>query len=60
MHATRHRKSVATQMEKTVTVSVDRARRIPKYNFLKNYTRKFMAHDENEVCNVGDTVRISP
>lgn len=51
---------VSDKMQKTVNVSVDRFRIVPKYRKRMRYTRKFMAHDEEEQCNVGDVVLISP
>lgn len=51
---------VSTKMQKTVNVAVDRYRVHPKYRKRIRYTRKFMAHDENEVARDGDTVLIVP
>ena len=51
---------VSVKMSKTVNVSVERYHLVPKYRKRKLYTRKFMAHDENEVANVGDMVLIVP
>lgn len=53
-------KVVSDKMQKTVNVAVDRWRIVPKYRKRMKYTRKFMAHDEEEECNMGDTVVISP
>ncbi|CAB9503696.1 protein S17 [Seminavis robusta] len=51
---------VSTKMQKTVNVAVDRYRMVPKIRKRVKYTRKFMAHDENEVANLGDIVMITP
>jgi small subunit ribosomal protein S17 len=51
---------VSDKMSKTVNVAVERYHIVPKYRKRKLYTRKFMAHDENEVANVGDMVMIVP
>jgi len=51
---------VSTKMQKTVNVSVDRYRVVPKIRKRVKYTRKFFAHDENEVANLGDLVMITP
>lgn len=51
---------VSDKMSKTVNVAVERYHIVPKYRKRKVYTRKFMAHDENEVANVGDLVMIVP
>lgn len=53
-------KVVSTKMQKTVNVAVDRYRIHPKYRKRIRYTRKFMAHDEEEVASNGDTVLIVP
>jgi small subunit ribosomal protein S17 len=46
------------KMDKSVVVSVERKVKHPKYGkFVKN-TTKFVAHDEKNDCNEGDTVRI--
>jgi len=51
---------VSDKMQKTVNVAVDRYRIVPKIRKRIKYTRKFMAHDENEVANMGDLVMIVP
>lgn len=51
---------VSDKMDKTVNVAVDRYRIVPKYRKRMKYTRKFMAHDELEVCQEGDYVMIVP
>ena len=53
-------KVVSDKMDKTVNVAVDRYRIHPKYHKRLKYTRKFMAHDETEVANMGDLVMIVP
>jgi len=53
-------KVVSDKMQKTVSVSVDRYRMIPKLRVRRRYTRKFMAHDEDELCRMGDLVMIVP
>ena len=50
----------STRMQKTVNVAVDRYRIVPKIRKRVRYTRKFFAHDENEVANTGDLVMITP
>lgn len=51
---------ISTKMQKTVNVAVDRYKIHPKYRKRLRYTRKFMAHDENEVASDGDLVLIVP
>mmetsp|Transcript_27152 Transcript_27152/g.87741 ORF Transcript_27152/g.87741 Transcript_27152/m.87741 type:complete len:113 (-) Transcript_27152:23-361(-) len=48
------------KMQKSVVVRVTRSRLITLYDVRQKYHRKYMAHDEQEVCKIGDTVRISP
>lgn len=46
------------KMNKSIVVSVERKVKHPKYGkFIKN-TTKFVAHDEKDECNIGDTVKI--
>lgn len=48
----------SNKMDKSIVVSVERRVKHPKYGkFVKN-TTKFVAHDEKNDCNEGDTVRI--
>lgn len=51
---------ISDKMDKTVNVAVVRYRIVPKIRKRVRYTRKFMAHDEKEVANMGDTVMITP
>ncbi len=48
----------STSMNKTITVSVQRRLQHPIYGKFVKKSRKFMAHDENNECGVGDKVRI--
>ena len=49
---------VSNKMTKSIVVEVERKFKHPKYGkFLKKSSR-FMAHDENQDCGIGDTVRI--
>jgi small subunit ribosomal protein S17 len=48
----------SNKMEKSIVVAVERKVKHPKYGkFVKN-TTKFVAHDEKNDCNEGDTVKI--
>ena len=51
---------VSTKNLKSTTIKVDRGRFFAKYNATITMTKKFMAHDENEICEIGDLVRIIP
>ena len=45
-------------MDKSITVLVERKLRHPIYGKFVKMTKKFMAHDEQNECTVGDSVRI--
>jgi len=49
---------VSNKMEKSIVVEVRRKMRHPKYGKFILRTKKFIAHDEKNECNIGDTVRI--
>ena len=51
---------VSTAMAKTVNVDVTRTKIVPKYRKARRYSRRFLAHDENQECSLGDVVRIAP
>ena len=46
------------KMDKTVTVSVERRVMHPLYKKFIRRSKKYAAHDEQNLCRVGDTVRI--
>jgi len=48
----------SNKMEKTVVVTVERTRRHRLYGKVIRMTRRFMAHDEQNACQIGDVVRI--
>ncbi len=50
---------VSNKMEKSIVVAVKRKVKHPIYGKFINKTKKLMAHDEENKCNIGDTVRIS-
>jgi small subunit ribosomal protein S17 len=50
---------VSDKMDKSITVAVHRKVKHPIYGKFVNRTTKFVAHDENNACGIGDTVRIS-
>ena len=49
---------VSDKMEKTVVVRVTRRAPHPLYKKVLRRHRKYMAHDEREMCKMGDTVEI--
>ena len=48
----------SNKMQKSIVVSVERKVKHPKYGKFVKKTTKFVAHDENNDCNEGDTVKI--
>jgi len=49
----------STSMDKTITVTIARRLAHPIYGKSMKRSKKFMAHDETNDCNVGDTVKIT-
>lgn len=49
---------VSNKMDKSIVVAVKRKVKHPIYGKFMNKTTKFVAHDENNDCNEGDTVTI--
>ena len=50
---------VSNKMQKSIVVQVERREKHTKNGKFVKKTSKFAAHDENNDCNIGDTVRIS-
>lgn len=48
----------SNKMDKSIVVSVERRVKHPIYGKFIKKTKKFMAHDEQNQCNIGDIVRI--
>ena len=48
----------SNKMEKSITVAVKWKEKHPIYGKFVNKTKKYHAHDENNECSIGDTVRI--
>ena len=51
-------KVVSNKMDKTIVVAVERQVPHPLYKKYFKKTKKFHAHDGENACNIGDTVRI--
>ncbi|XP_071700929.1 uncharacterized protein [Rutidosis leptorrhynchoides] len=51
---------VSNKMQKSVVVAVDRLFHNKLYNRYVKRTSKFMAHDEQNQCNIGDRVKLDP
>lgn len=49
---------VSNKMQKTVTVEVTRMFKHPDYKKYVKKSKKYLAHDENNSCSVGDKVLI--
>jgi small subunit ribosomal protein S17 len=49
---------VSNKMDKTVVVAVRRKVKHPIYGKFVNKTTKFVAADNDNACNAGDTIRI--
>jgi small subunit ribosomal protein S17 len=49
---------VSDKMDKTVTVLVETHKKHPLYGKRVKYSKKFKAHDEQNVAKIGDVVRI--
>ena len=49
---------ISNKMDKTVVVKVASYEPHPKYKKIMESNKNYKAHDENNVCNIGDTVRI--
>ena len=49
---------VSNNMEKSIVVAVKRKVKHPMYGKFVNRTSKVIAHDEENACGIGDTVRI--
>lgn len=49
---------VSDKMDKTIVVAIKTKVRHPLYGKMINHTVKFKAHDEENACGIGDTVKI--
>ena len=48
----------SNKMDKTIVVAVKWKEKHPMYGKFVNKTKKYHAHDEENTCGIGDTVRI--
>lgn len=48
----------SNKMDKSIVVMINRKVKHPMYGKFINKSNKFMAHDEKNDCNIGDTVKI--
>ena len=58
LRKTRTGKVVSNRMEKTIVVAVEDHVKHPLYKKIVKRTYKLKAHDENNECNIGDTVKV--
>ena len=58
LRKTRTGKVVSNKMQKTIVVAVEDHVRHPLYGKIVKRTCKLKAHDENNDCNIGDTVKV--
>ncbi|MBM3419601.1 MAG: 30S ribosomal protein S17 [Bacteroidetes bacterium] len=49
---------VSNMMDKSIVVAIKRKVKHPLYGKFVNHTKKLMAHDEENTCKIGDTVRV--
>lgn len=49
---------VSNKMQKSIVVEVERKMKHPMYGKFVKRSKKFIVHDEENTCNIGDTVRI--
>ena len=58
LRKTRVGKVVSDKMDKTIVVAIAIRISIPLYKKIVKRTYKLKAHDENNECNIGDTVKV--
>ena len=58
LRRTRVGKVVSNKMDKTIVVAVENHVKHPLYGKIVKKTYKLKAHDENNECGIGDTVKV--
>ena len=58
LRKTRTGKVTSNKMDKTIVVAVENHVKHPLYKKYVKKTYKLKAHDENNECNIGDTVKV--
>jgi small subunit ribosomal protein S17 len=58
LRKTRTGKVTSNKMDKTIVVAIEDHVKHPLYNKVVKRTYKLKAHDEENACNIGDTVRV--
>ena len=58
LRKTRTGKVTSDKMDKTITIAIEDHVKHPLYNKIVKRTYKLKAHDENNECKIGDTVKV--
>jgi small subunit ribosomal protein S17 len=58
LRKTRTGKVISNKMDKTIVVAIAERVKHPLYGKVVKKTYKLKAHDENNECNIGDTVKV--
>lgn len=58
LRKTRIGKVISDKMDKTIVVAVETSVKHPLYKKIIKRTYKLKAHDENNVCKIGDKVKV--
>ncbi len=58
LRKTRTGKVISDKMDKTIVVAVENHVKHPLYGKIVKKTYKLKAHDENNECGIGDTVKV--
>lgn len=58
LRKTRTGKVTSNKMDKTITVAIEDHVKHPLYKKIVKRTYKLKAHDEQNQCNIGDTVKV--
>ena len=58
LRKTRVGKVVSNKMDKTIVVAIEDHVKHPLYKKIVKRTYELKAHDENNECNIGDTVKV--
>ncbi|MBE5812767.1 MAG: 30S ribosomal protein S17 [Clostridiales bacterium] len=56
---TRVGKVISDKMDKTIVVAIEDNKKHPLYNKVVKTTYKLKAHDEENTCKIGDTVKVA-
>ena len=58
LRKTRTGKVISNKMDKTIVVAIEEHVKHPLYKKIVKDTYKLKAHDENNVCGIGDRVKV--